>query len=155
MDKLKEEIISFLNAQGSVVLTSIDKEGFPHSACKGIVKIDDKSRIYLLDVYQGKTLENLKRNPFASITAFNEHDFVGYCLKGKAHLIPKEELGLDIVKSWDDKITSRATQRLVKNIREEKISLSHPEVALPKPKYMIMIEIQEVVDLTPQHLKKG
>ena len=154
MVKLKEEIISFLNEQGSVILTSIDKDGFPHSACKGIVKIT-KSQIYILDVYQGKTLENLKHNPLASITAFNEHHFIGYCLKGKAHLIPKERLDLDIVKLWDDKITSRATQRLVKNIREEKTTSLHPEVALPNPKYMIMIDIQEVVDLTPQHLKKG
>ena len=153
MLRLDENIIHFFQAQGSVVMATIDKSGFPHTACKGIVKIEEAGRIYLLDAYHGQTFNNLKQNPLVSITAFNEHKFIGYCLKGKAHLIHKDELDVNIVKAWDDRIASRLTERLLNNIHEEKGHKGHPEASLPKPKYMIVLEVSEIVDLTPVHLK--
>jgi hypothetical protein len=68
-------------------------------------------------------------------------------------MIHENELTPDIVKVWEERITNRLTQRLLKNIREEKGHRGHPEASLPKPKYMIVLEVDEVVDLTPSHLK--
>lgn len=153
MQQLDENIIHFFQAQSSVVVATVDKSGFPHTACKGIVRIEEAGRVYLLDAYHGQTFNNLKQNPLVSITAFNEHKFIGYCLKGKAHLIHKDELDSGIIQSWEDRITGRLTQRLLKNIHEEKGHKGHPEASLPKPKYMIVLEVSEVVDLTPAHLK--
>lgn len=31
----------------------------------------------------------------------------------------------------------------------------HPEALLPKPEYMIVMEVEEIIDLTPKHLKQG
>ncbi len=153
MRQLDENIIHFFQAQSSVVVATVDKDGFPHTACKGIVKIEESGRVYLLDAYHGQTFNNLKQNPLISITAFNEHKFIGYCLKGKAHLIHKDELDKKIIRSWEDRITGRLTQRLLKNIHDENGHKGHPEASLPKPKYMIVLEVSEVVDLTPTHLK--
>ena len=153
MIQLSEDVIRFFQTQSSVVVATIDKGGFPHSSCKGIVKIEKPGRVYLLDAYHGKTFNNLKQNPRACITAFDEHKFSGYCLKGTARLIHKDELDSGIIKSWDDNIAGRLTQRLVKNIHEEKGHKGHPEASLPKPKYMIVLEVGEVIDLTPSHLK--
>lgn len=154
MKPLSEPILQFLHKQGCVVVSSIDDKGFPHSSCKGIVKIEKSGKIYLLDAYRGKTFQNLKSNPYASITSFDENKFVGYCLKGKAKILAKEEFSPEMIKAWEDKITSRLTQRLLNNIRQEaKSHRSHPEAMLPKPENMIVIDIEEVVDLTPHHLK--
>jgi len=154
MKQLSESIVQFLQKQGCVIIASVDNNGFPHTSCKGIVKVDKKGSIYLLDAYKGKTFQNLKNNPIASITAFDEDKFVGFCLKGNAHVLSKEELGPEIIRAWEEKITSRLTQRLLKNIRgEAKGHRRHPEALLPKPEHMIVIEVQEVVDLTPHHLK--
>jgi len=154
MKLLDEAIVQFLQKQGCVVVSSIDSKGFPHSSCKGIVKIDKTGKIYLLDAYRGKTYQNLKSNPYASITSFDEDKFIGYCLKGRAQILSKEELGAEMLKAWEDRITSRLTQRLLKNIREgTKAHSSHPEAMLPKPEHMIVVDIEEVVDLTPYHLK--
>ena len=150
---LDENIIHFLYRQGYVVVSTIDRRGFPHSSCKGIVDIDRKGRIYLMDVYKGKTYENLKYNAHISITAVNEHRFCGYCLKGKGKIIPRDELGERITRAWEEKIASRLTQRLLKNIREEKGHSGHPEALLPEPRHLIVMTAQETVDLTPQHLK--
>jgi len=154
MSHLSETIIQFFQKQGCVIVSSIDNRGFPHSSCKGIVKIDRSGSIYLLDAYRGKTLQNLTNNPSASITAFDEDKFVGFCLKGRARILSKEELGPAIIKDWEDRITGRLTQRLLKNIRgETKAHPAHPEALLPKPEHMIVIDVEEVVDLTPHHLK--
>jgi len=153
MPKLTEEIIQFFQNQGFTVITTIDKDSRPHNACKGIVKINKSGKVYLLDLYLQKTYENLRHNPHMSITAVDEHKFKGYCLKGRASLIAKEKLKPQIIKAWEDRITSRITQRVIKNMREEKGHPRHPEALFPKPAYMIVMEVEEVVDLTPHHLR--
>lgn len=151
--RLSEQIIQFFHRQGCVIVSTIDKNGFAHNACKGIVEINPNGRVYLLDLYRRKTYENLRRNPHISITAFDEHKFVGYCLKGVVKLFSEEELPADILKAWEERVTSRIAQRLLRNIREERGHPRHPETLLPKPEYMIAMEVREAVSLTPSHLK--
>jgi uncharacterized pyridoxamine 5'-phosphate oxidase family protein len=151
--KIPESVIQFLENQGCVIVSTIDRKGFAHSSCKGIVKISSSGEIYLLDVYHAETYKNLMRNPRVSITAINEHKFSGYCLKGRAKLLGEEKMPPEMIKAWEDRITSRLTQRLLRNIHEEKGHASHPEISLPKPRYMIVMDVEDIVDLTPQHLK--
>ena len=153
MKKLPDGVINFLQNQGYVIVSTVDKAGSLHNSCKGIVDIKSDGKVYLLDLYKGKTFENLKNNPHISITAVDEHSFVGYCLKGKARIVTAEEVSPRIIKAWEDKIASRLTRRVIKNIHEEKGQLRHPEALLPKPKYLIAIEAEEIIDLTPRHLK--
>lgn len=155
MKKLSSEIIQFLHSQNFVIVSTLDNSNRIHSACKGIVKIGPDGTIYLLDLYQGRTFENLKNNPYISITAVDEHKFTGYCLKGTARIVEKESLGKQVITAWEDKMIGRITQRVVKNIKGEKGHPRHPEALLPKPKYTIVVETDEVIDLTPHHLRQG
>lgn len=136
-----------------MVVSTIDNKGFAHSSCKGIIKINRNGQLLLLDLYRGKTHDNLRHNPNITITAVDEHKFSGYCLKGKAKLLSEEKLHSKIITSWEERITTRITRRLLKNIRGEKGHSRHPEVLLPKPEYMIVVQVEEVIDLTPHHLK--
>jgi general stress protein 26 len=151
--KLGNDIINFFQNQGYVIVNTIDKGGTPHSSCKGIVKLNNNGSIYLLDLYKSRTHDNLKNNPKISLTAVDEHRFQGYCLKGKAKILTGDNMSLDILKAWQDRITSRLAQRVLKNIHEAKGHPRHPEVLLPKPKYIIVMLVKEIVDLTPQNLK--
>lgn len=153
MKKLSDSIVHFFQNQEVVVVSTIDSEGFPHNACKGIIKITRDGKVYLLDAYLHRTFENLARDPRISVAAFDEHKFTGFCLKGKGYILSKDKLDGAIIKAWEEKITSRLTKRLLKNLREEKGHPTHPEVFLPRPEYMIVVEVEEVVDLTPQHMK--
>ncbi len=110
-----------------------------------------------MDLYKGKTYENIRRDPNISVTAVDEHRFKGYCLKGKAEIMSADKLSFQAIAAWEVKITSRLTQRLLKNIREEKGHSRgrHLEALMPRPEYMIRIKVVEIVDLTPQHLKQG
>jgi len=152
MINLPEKVITFLQAQGFVVVSTVEGDSTPHNSCKGIVKIDRKGKVYLLDLYKARTYDNLRRNPKISIAAVDEHKFKGYCLKGEAQLVPVERLGPDVLEAWEKRITSRLTQRLIRNIREEKGHPRHPESQLPTPEYMIVMEVKEIVDLTPHHI---
>ena len=153
MKKVNEDIMHFFQNQGCVMVSTIDASGSVHNACKGIIKINPGGRVYLLDLYRGKTYENLRVNKHISITAIDEHKFVGYSFKGKAEIIPEVKVEPQIIKAWEDKITGRLTRRLLKNIHDEKGHPRHPEVLLPKPEYMIAMEVEEIIDLTPRHLK--
>ncbi|MFA5410783.1 MAG: pyridoxamine 5'-phosphate oxidase family protein [Candidatus Omnitrophota bacterium] len=149
MKKPSEEIVRFLQNQGFVVVSTIDKKGYPHNSCKGILEIDKEGRVYLLDLYRGNTYANLKRDPRISITAVDEHKFKGYCLKGKAEIVAGENLDSEMIKAWETRLTARITQRLLKNLREEKGHPRHPEALLPKPEYMIVMKVDEVINLAP------
>jgi uncharacterized pyridoxamine 5'-phosphate oxidase family protein len=154
MYRLSPEVIHFLENQGFLIVSTIDAQGRPHSACKDLVKIHKNGKAYLLDLYLRDTFANLKRNPNVSLTAVDEHRFKGYCLKGKAKILPGERLSPAIKKAWEEKITGRLTQRVLRNLKGEKGHARHPESLLPTPKYLIMVETEEVVDLTPAQLKE-
>ncbi len=153
MKMLTDEVIQFFHHQNFAIVSSIDKRGYPHNSCKGIVQINENGKVYLLDLYKSITFENLRINPYISITGVDEHKFKGYCLKGKAKIIPSNELNQGLIKAWEERIASRITQRVIKNITGLKGHPRHPEALLPKPEYLIVADIEEVVDLTPHHLK--
>jgi general stress protein 26 len=154
MKELAPEIIHFFHNQGFVIVSTIDKKGGIHNSCKGIVRVEPEGKVYLLDVYRAMTFQNLKQNPHISITAVDEHRFKGYCLKGSAKTIALDKLNPDILTVWEERVTSRITQRVLRNVRGEKGHPSHPEVKLPKPEYLILMEVEKVVDLTPHKLRK-
>ena len=154
MIALSNEVFEFFKKQNFVIVSTLDPDGSIHNSCKGIVKIDQAGKVYLLDLYQKQALVNLKRKDCISITAADEHKFVGYCLKGRAIIIPRAEFTPDIIQAWDEKIISRITQRVSKNVRGEAGHSHHPEAALPNPQYMIVMEVESVVDLTPSHIKQ-
>ena len=152
--RLSDDIVHFFHNQGCVLVSTISADGYPHNSCKGIIQINQLGKIYLLDLYKAKTYANLSNNPNISITAINEHKFKGYCLIGKARIAAAEEFDPSLIKAWEDRITSRITQRVLKNIAGEKGHPRHPESLLPEPKYVIVMEVKEIVDLTPHHLKQ-
>ncbi len=154
MKKLNPDVVNFFQNQGFVIVSTIDKHGYPNNACKGVVEIGHNGHVYLFDLYHGETHANLGANQHVSITAIDEHKFIGYCLKGKARIVTQEDIKPHLVKAWEERIASRLTSRLLKNMRGEKGHSMHPEALLPKPKYLISIDVEEVKDLTPQRLKE-
>ncbi len=153
MKILKDEIIQFFRKQPYTIMTTIDKKGFPHSSCKGIIKMTRSGKVYLLDLYKKNTYTNLKENPYIAITAVDGHRFKGYCLKGKARIIKEGKLTHSLIKAWEEKISSRITSRIIKNIHGEPGARRHPEIFLPTPEYIIIMQLEEVVNLTPEHIK--
>lgn len=146
--KIPKKIVNFLKSQSFVIVSTLDKNDLIHNSCKGIVAIEEEGIIYLLDLYQGYTYKNLKNRPYLSITAVDEDRFEGYCLKGKAELVEKNGLRPKIIKLWEDNITKRITNRIIKSLQGQKKHSGHPEASLPKPRYLIKMKVERIVDLS-------
>jgi len=156
MVRLNDDILRFFRKQHYVIVSTIcRKSGEPHNSCKGIVDINRSGRIYLLDLYKRQTFANLKKNPNVSVTAVDEHRFKGWCLKGKAKIVAGHKVAPEIIKAWETRVAARITHRLIKNIKEVKGHGRHPEAQLPKPEYMIVMTVDEIVDLKPHHVKEN
>ena len=90
-----------------------------------------------------------------SITAVNEHQFKGYTLQGKAKIIPKEDILKHLCSEWEKRVTSRITNRIARSVKVGSKSQKHFEACLPvKPKYLIEVNVQNIVDLAPPSRKK-
>ena len=153
MNIISDDIKRFILAQHFIIVSTVGSDGIPHSSCKGIVKINTDGTIYLLDLYMGQTYENLTMNPSINLTAVDEHKFKGYCLKGTAEVVSSDKWKPDVLKAWEQRMTSRITHRILKNLRGEKGHPRHPEALLPKPQYLIEMDVEEVIDLAPHHLR--
>lgn len=153
MKTLPDEVIQFFHKQNFTVVSTVGSDGLPHNACKAIVKINKSGRVYLLDLYKRETFKNLTSNPHIAVTGVDEHRFKGFSLKGKAKIVKGDKISSQIIRAWEKRLNNRITQRVLKNIGGEKGHAEHPEARFPKPEYMIVMEVQEIVDLTPQHLR--
>ncbi|MDD5561547.1 MAG: pyridoxamine 5'-phosphate oxidase family protein [Candidatus Omnitrophica bacterium] len=155
MKQIPSAVTEFLRNQGFVIVASIDKNGFPHSSCKDIVKIEPAGKIYAIDAYCGMTAENIKHNPQVSVSAVDEHKFMGYCLKGRARVMTADAISQEFIRSWENNITSRLAKRLLHNLAQDKSRAHHPEASLPRPQHLIIVTVEEIVNLTPYYLRKG
>jgi len=151
--KINDDLIVFLKKQHYAIISTLDKNGAIHNSCKGIVDIDKQGIICLLDLYKQRTYANLQLNPNISLTVVDEHQFQGYSLKGKARMISGEKITEDMMKAWEKKVTSRVSQRILRNIKGKKGHPKHPEILFPIPEYAIEMMVDSVVDLTPHALK--
>ncbi|MDD5347822.1 MAG: hypothetical protein PHT59_04330 [Candidatus Omnitrophica bacterium] len=109
--------------------------------------------MYLLDLYLRRTFENLKGNPRMAIVSVDEHKFMGFSLQGRGKIVRADRLKGQVTRLWIKKITSRITSRIIRNLRQEKGHPRQPESLLPMPQYMIVMEVDKIIDLTPAHLK--
>lgn len=151
---LSEEVVHFFEHQSFTLVSTFDAQGRIHNACKGVVSIRPEGAVYLLDLYKGKTFSNLKNNSAISLTGVDEHRFIGYCLKGKARIAHPGELSREILSAWDNKMNSRITQRVINSIQGKKGHRRHPEALMPKPEYLVVMDVEEVVNLTPAHINQ-
>ena len=154
MRKITEDIAYLFHKQGFVVVSTLDSGKSIHCSAKGIAGIEAEGKIYLIDLYRGKTFSNLKRNPTISITAIDEDEFSGFTLKGKAKIVDREEIKDHIITSWEDKVVQRVSKRVIGHIKSEKKSPHHPEAIFPQLQYLIEVDVDSVVDLTPKKLKR-
>ncbi|MCM8820032.1 MAG: pyridoxamine 5'-phosphate oxidase family protein [Candidatus Omnitrophica bacterium] len=154
LKNIPKKVIDFFKRQNFVIVSSLDKDGFIHNSCKGIVQVEGNF-VYLLDLYEKNTYRNLQNRPIISITAVDDDKFEGYSLKGKATLIKKSVFGSRIANLWDENVTKRITQRVIKRIKGEKNYSGHPEASFPKPKYIIKMKVEKIVYLAPSKNKKG
>ena len=154
MKALSNDIVNFLEKQSFSIVSTLDAEGNIHCAAKSIVGIEKTGKIFLVDLYKAGTFKNLKANPTISITSVDEHLFMGYTLQGRAKIVDRDKIKSHIIKAWEERVIQRISKRVIKSIKDYRKSGHHPEAKFPYPEYLIEVDVENIVDLTPAHLKK-
>jgi len=155
MYHIPEKVIELVKQQGFVLVSTIDAQGHIHCSAKSIASITADGTLCLVDLYNGHTVANLKENPTISVTAIDEHAFIGYSLRGRARLVECGSIKPNILKQWQGRIVSRISQRVIRDIQKEHSSITHPESRFPQPKCLIEIEVQDIIDLAPAYLRRS
>jgi uncharacterized pyridoxamine 5'-phosphate oxidase family protein len=155
MKEISNNVIQLLKEHGFVIVSTLDRDGGIHCSAKGVVDVKKEGHIYLIDLYKRVTYANLKKNSIITITAIDEDQFIGFTLKGKAKIVKRNRIKESIIKQWEKKIIERISKRVIKNVKKDKSSTKHPESRFPQPEYLIEMEVDQIIDLTPTHLKSS
>ncbi|MDP8212726.1 MAG: pyridoxamine 5'-phosphate oxidase family protein [Candidatus Zapsychrus exili] len=148
-DKLSRDQMNLLQRQGFVMVATLDSRNKINCSAKGIVGIEE-DKVFIIDLYKGNTYKNLARNSTVSIDAIDEHSFSGVTIQGKAKIVLREKIEDHIIKKWENSIIRRISSRVIKSVQTSVKSRKHFEVDLPKhPKYLIEIDVEKVIDLSP------
>ena len=153
MKKLNDRVIRFFQQEGCAIVCTLDKEGTINCSVKGIVGLEEE-RVFLIDLYHGKTFENLRNNSKISLTAIDKHEFPGYNIKGIAKIVEHEKIKDHIIKEWEERVIKKISDRIIKNVKKNTAERHHPEANFPSPKYLIEVDVNEIIDLAPATLKK-
>jgi len=150
MITIPDDAKHFLDREHFVIISTIDSNRSIHTSAKGIVDIDKKGKIFILDLYKGKTHRNIKKNPSVTLTSINEHAFRGYSISGTAKIAKEGSISKRKLKLWHDKLAKRIARRVIRHVKSESLGKEGiPEADFPLPKYLIEVRVKRIVDLAP------
>jgi len=148
--QLPDKVVNFFKKQSFVIISTIDSNGRIHCSAKGVVGIRKDGRVFVIDLYHNKTYNNLRNDSRVSITQVDERNFTGYTLSGQAKIVLRNDIRDDYIKEWGKVVAKRISDRLIKNVHGEKVPSAAHEAQLPEePKYLIRIDVEDIIDLSP------
>lgn len=119
----------------------------PSGAFKFILKIDGND-IYLVDFARARTWENVKQNPFVSLSIIDDDILVDYQLNGSAEIIEPGGVFETLDKELDKKEVTFATKRVIESVRRQK-KFPVNEIPLAKRVVLLKVMVKETVELGP------
>jgi general stress protein 26 len=152
--RLTPRVKNFFQTHHVVIVSTIDKDGAIHCSAKGITGLEEKGRIYIIDLYKARTYTNICNNPVISLTAVDEKQFLGFTIKGKAKIVEKQKIKDSLIKKWEDRVLKRISKRVAANVHNQRSRAIHPEAKFPEPEYLILVQVSDIIDLAPSPLKE-
>lgn len=137
---IKEKAIEVLRSKEFVSIGTADKSGYPNAVPKFLLKIE-KNHVYLIDYTIAKTVENLRENPFASLSVMDIDNLVGYKLDGPVELISKGKEYKKILGELKKRLIKLSVDRIIKASRSGKKN-THYELELPEKFIVIKMNIK-------------
>ena len=151
---IPDNVAGLLEKEHFVIVSSLYKKRSIRTSAKGVIKVDPKGKIFILDLYKGGTYINIKRNPAVTLTVISERSFSGYSIEGKAKIIKKESVSKSDLKLWEEKIAKRIARRIISHVKEERAEHEAiPEASFPLPKHLIEVSVDRIIDLAPRKIK--
>jgi len=154
--KIPDQVKSFLEKQHFAIISSIEANNRLHTSAKGIIDINPKGKIFVLDLYKGQTYKNIKKNPNVALTVIDDHNYTGYSIQGKAKITKENTISDKKMKVWHDNLAKRIARRVIRHVKNEVSGHEGiPEARFPIPKHLIEIDVEKIVDLAPHKVKQN
>ena len=155
MIEIPDSVKHLLDKQHVAIVSTLDDDGVIHTSAKGVVEVDPKGKVFVLDLYKARTFRNVEKNSNVTLTVIDEHRFKGYSLSGKAIIVEEKDIPKEKMNIWHEKLATRIARRVISHVKEERPhEESIPEASFPMPKYLIKVLVDKIIDLAPQRLKK-
>ena len=124
-----EMIEKLLTSREFINLATADKSGAPNAAPKFLLKFE-KPFIYLIDYSFGRSYDNLRTNPKASLCFMDLDNLEGYRMSGPVELIENGEEFDKLSKEFQRKTLRLTADRVIEGSRTGK-RYEHFELEIP------------------------
>src|SRR3990167_3387914 len=142
---IEDRALNILKNRAFVSVATADKSGNPNAAPKFLLKID-KRFVYLIDYTMGRTAENLKANPKASLSFMDIDNLVGYRIDGMVSLIDKGPEFKQISGQLRQRLIELSAGRIIEASRSGKKSTRY-EIEIPEKFIAFKIKINHAVEI--------
>lgn len=156
MPKLTEHMEQLIQEQPVIYVATSDGQGWPNVSPKGALKTMGDDRLVFADLFSLKTRANLESNPQVAVAVVNPQAYEGYQFKGRAELLEEGPLfeevtellarpnyGPQPMELWFEKVAGGLMAAFGRAGREK-----------VKPRYVVMLHIEEIWNLAPGHEKE-
>lgn len=140
-----KKITALLQKKEFISVATSDLSGKPNAAPKFLLKLENNF-IFLIDYTQGKTWENLKKNPRVSLSFMDTEDLTGYQINGAVKIIDKGSAFDKIFDELLQKEIDLSCRRIIEGVVHEKGHKSF-EVAMPDRVVIFKIEIEDIAEI--------
>lgn len=141
--RLKE----LLNEKEFISVATADLKGSPNAAPKLLLKMEDNF-VYLIDYTIGRTWENLKVNPRASLSLMDFDTLNGYQLNGSVEIIDSGPEYEAVLKELLERKINLSAKRIVEGLYRGRKHHAF-EVALPEKFVVFKVRLNELVQIGP------
>lgn len=144
---LRAKAIEFLKTREFVSVATADFNGNPNAASKFLLKIEGDF-IYLVDYIIGRTWENIKKNPKASLSFMDPDTLMGYQINGPVERIEKGRVYEKILNELTRKKLDFSAKRIIEGVYRGKRHESF-EISLPERFVVFKVKLEEIVEIGP------
>lgn len=142
---IARKIKEFLKEKEFVSIATCNLEHVPFAAPKFLLKIDNEY-IYLIDYSKGKSYENLKINPLASLSFMDTETITGYRISGPVEIIEAGPEHERIRHELSEKKVSLSSKRVIDGLYKGRPHRQY-EIDIPEQFAIFRVKIAELVEI--------
>lgn len=141
---LSHKVKEFLKQTIFVHIASCDFDSKPNAAVKLVLKMEG-NYVFLADYTEGKTYQNLKVNPFASLSFDNRDTLSGFQINGHVEIIDKGAEYDIMCSELHKKELNLSAERIVKAVSEGIVTKDF-EIIANKKVVIFKVKIETVAE---------
>lgn len=140
-----QRALELLKAKEFVSVGTCDFKAKPNVAPKLILKIEN-NYIYLIDYVIGRTFDNLKINPWISLSFMDLDNLIGYQFNGSVEIIDQGLVYDKMIEELSSRQIELSVNRVIEGVGEGKAHRAF-ELGLPGQFVIFKVKIEDIVEI--------